>query len=82
MRPSSFTIPAARTQPIKGLALIREHRPDLVVSDVQMPGTMAPLFFFPHDTFARVPYAPTLEGQYIIKNLVLIGAAIIVGRYS
>jgi len=26
-----------------------------------------------------VPYAPTLEGQYIIKNLVLIAAAIVVG---
>jgi hypothetical protein len=28
---------------------------------------------------ARIPYAPTLEGQYIIKNLVLISAGIVVG---
>ncbi len=26
-----------------------------------------------------MPFAPTLEGQYIIKNVVLIGAAMIVG---
>jgi hypothetical protein len=26
-----------------------------------------------------IPYAPTLEGQYIIKNLVLISAGIVVG---
>ncbi|MBA2488133.1 MAG: hypothetical protein H0V36_02275, partial [Chloroflexi bacterium] len=27
----------------------------------------------------RVPYAPTLEGQYIIKNLVIIAAGIVIG---
>jgi len=25
------------------------------------------------------PYAPTLEGQYIIKNLVLMGARLVIG---
>lgn len=25
------------------------------------------------------PFAPTLEGQYIIKNLVLIGAGLVIG---
>jgi hypothetical protein len=29
--------------------------------------------------FTRVPYAPTLEGQYIIKNLVLVSAGIVIG---
>jgi hypothetical protein len=29
--------------------------------------------------FTRAPYAPTLEGQYIIKNLVLIAAGIVIG---
>ena len=28
-------------------------------------------------SYLRVPYAPTLEGQYIIKNAVLISAAIV-----
>ena len=51
----------------------------LLMLFLQMPGTMLPLLFFPGDTFTAVPYAPTLEGQYIIKNLVLVAAAIVVG---
>jgi hypothetical protein len=44
-----------------------------------MPGTMLPLFILPDVCWLHVPYAPTLEGQYIIKNLVLISAAMVVG---
>ncbi|MEX2570173.1 MAG: hypothetical protein WD737_02640 [Gemmatimonadota bacterium] len=29
--------------------------------------------------FIRVPYAPTMEGQYIIKNFVLISGALVLG---
>jgi len=46
---------------------------------LQMPGTLLPLFFFPHETFSTVPLMPTLEGQYIIKNLVLMAAGLVVG---
>jgi len=46
---------------------------------LQMAGTMTPLVLFPAETFVRFPYAPTLEGQYIIKNLVLISAGLVVG---
>ena len=45
----------------------------------QMLGTMTPLFLFPAETFTLFPYAPTFEGQYIIKNLVLISAGLVVG---
>jgi len=45
----------------------------------QMAGTMTPLLLFPAETFTRFPYAPTLEGQYIIKNLVLISAGLVLG---
>ena len=45
----------------------------------QMMGTVTPLFLFPVESFAQIPYAPTLEGQYIIKNLVLISAGIVIG---
>ena len=44
-----------------------------------MAGTIAPLLLFPDQTFTAFPYAPTLEGQYIIKNIVLIAAAMVVG---
>jgi len=64
-----------------GLALIFGIllRTTLLLLFLQMLGTIMPLFFFPAETFARIPYAPTLEGQYIIKNVVLISAAIVVG---
>jgi uncharacterized membrane protein YkgB len=54
-------------------------RVTLLMLFLQMPGTMLPLFLFPGETFTAFPYAPTLEGQYIIKNLVLVAAAIVVG---
>ena len=45
----------------------------------QMAGTLTPLVLFPGEAFVHFPYAPTLEGQYIIKNLVLIGAGLVIG---
>lgn len=54
-------------------------RATLLLLFAQMAGTVMPLFFFPHESFVRVPYAPTLEGQYIVKNLVLVTAAIVIG---
>ena len=46
---------------------------------LQMIGAMSPIVLFPAKVFASVPWVPTLEGQYIIKNLVLISAAIVLG---
>lgn len=54
-------------------------RATLLLLWLQMAGTIAPVFFFPEEVFAHFPYAPTLEGQYIIKNLVLASAGIVVG---
>jgi uncharacterized membrane protein YphA (DoxX/SURF4 family) len=62
-----------------GLIAGRFLRAMLFLLAVQMIGTFLPLIFYPSETFTQFPYAPTLEGQYIIKNLVLIGAAIVVG---
>ena len=62
-----------------GLITGRFLRLTLLLLFVQMPGTMLPLVFFPAETFAAFPHSPTLEGQYIIKNLVLVSAAIVVG---
>jgi uncharacterized membrane protein YkgB len=60
---------------ITGVAM----RATLALLFVQMLGTLMPLLFFPNELFTRVPYAPTLEGQYIIKNLVLVAAGIVIG---
>ena len=54
-------------------------RATLALLFVQMLGTVMPLFFFPHEAFSHFPYAPTLEGQYIIKNIVLVSAGIVIG---
>lgn len=54
-------------------------RATLLLLFVQMLGTITPLFLFPAEVFVRIPYAPTLEGQYIIKNMVLISAGIVIG---
>jgi hypothetical protein len=51
----------------------------LLLLAVQMLGTLTPLVLFPRDVFTIVPFAPTLEGQYIIKNAVLISAAMVLG---
>ena len=46
---------------------------------LQMPGTALPLFILPQVCFTQIPFGLTLEGQYIVKNLVLISAAIVIG---
>jgi len=45
---------------------------------VQMLGTLLPLFILPEKTWVSFGM-PTLEGQYIVKNAVLIAAGIILG---
>src|SRR3990170_4118683 len=54
-------------------------RATLLLLFLQMLGTITPIFFFPQEVFTRIPYAPTLEGQYIIKNMVLISAGLVIG---
>lgn len=62
-----------------GLVVGRGLRATLLLLYLQMLGTLTPIVLFPDEVFTRIPYAPTLEGQYIIKNLVLISAGIVVG---
>ena len=62
-----------------GLIAGKFLRVTLFLLFTQMLGTMTPLLLFPDVTFTQFPYAPTLEGQYIIKNLVLISAGLVVG---
>ena len=46
---------------------------------IQMPGTFLPLILFPEVCFTDFPFGLTLEGQYIVKNLIIISAALVVG---
>ena len=62
-----------------GLITGRFVRETLLLLFLQMIGTFTPVFLFPNEVFTRIPYAPTLEGQYIIKNIVIISAAFVLG---
>jgi uncharacterized membrane protein YkgB len=46
---------------------------------LQMPGTLAPMFLLPDRVFTAFPFGLTLEGQYIVKNVVLIAGALVIG---
>jgi uncharacterized membrane protein YkgB len=57
----------------------RALRITILLLFLQMPGTLAPVLLLPERVFAVFPFALTLEGQYIVKNLVLIAAALVIG---
>lgn len=62
-----------------GLLTNRFMRATLFLLFVQMLGAAAPLVLFPREVFTVIPFVPTLEGQYIVKNLVLISAGVVIG---
>jgi uncharacterized membrane protein YphA (DoxX/SURF4 family) len=62
-----------------GLLLNLFLRETLLLLYLQMLGTFTPLFLFPAEVFNVFPYSLTLEGQYIVKNLVIVSAGIIIG---
>ena len=54
-------------------------RTGILLLFLQLPGTFLPIVLLPEVVFTVFPYGLTVEGQYIIKNLVIIGAALVVG---
>tara|TARA_B110000858_G_scaffold191406_1_gene240659 strand:+ start:157 stop:585 length:429 start_codon:yes stop_codon:yes gene_type:complete len=53
----------------------------MILLFLQMSGTFLPLVMLPEITFQNSnPFLPTLEGQYIIKNIIIITAALMIGR--
>ena len=64
-----------------GLGLIFKIflRETLLLLYLQMIGTFFPLFLFPEEVFHIFPYSLTIEGQYIVKNIVLLSAGIVLG---
>jgi uncharacterized membrane protein YphA (DoxX/SURF4 family) len=59
----------------------RTARIAIALLAMQMAGTFLPLVMLPQVTFQAgyVPWVPTMEGQYIIKNLIIISAALVIG---
>ncbi len=44
----------------------------------QMLGAMSPLFLFPTELFPGPSHAPTLAAQYIIKDVILVAAGLVI----
>ncbi len=54
-------------------------RATLALLALQMVGAFSPLVLFPLATFINPPFSPSLEGQYILKNVVIVAAALVLG---
>ncbi len=81
MNPDLFIPILAAWETLIGLGLItgKFMRLTLLLLFLQMPGTVLPVFILPDVVWKTFPFGLTLEGQYIFKNLVLIGAGIVLG---
>lgn len=79
--PDLFIPVLAAWETVIGLGLIsgKFMRTTLLLLFLQMPGTALPIVLLPEVVWTSFPFALTLEGQYIIKNLVLIGAGLVLG---
>ena len=62
-----------------GLLVGRFLRVTLLLLFAQMAGTLTPLFIFPDQIWSDFPFVLTLEGQYIVKNGILISAGFVLG---
>lgn len=66
-----------------GLLIKRFIPLTIILLLLHMIATLFPLFILTDACFDAFPYRPTLVGQYIIKNLVLVaGALVIVGKHN
>ena len=80
--PGQFFLPfLAVWEIVIGLGFItgRALRLTILLLFLQMPGTLSPVVLLPERVFTAFPFGLTLEGQYIVKNFVLIAAALVIG---
>ncbi len=79
--PSTFVPILGIWEVIIGITMIIKPliRISIILLFIQMPGTFLPLVLFPEVCFTNFPFGLTLEGQYIVKNLIIISAALVVG---
>lgn len=79
--PDLFIPVLATWEVLIGLGLIagKYMRITLLLLFLQMPGTALPIVLLPEVVWTAFPFGLTLEGQYIVKNLVLIGSALALG---
>lgn len=64
---------------LSGFVTSKFQRLTILLLFLQIPGTALPLFMLPEVCWTNFPFVLTLEGQYIIKNLAIIGSALVLG---
>ncbi|MDO5663690.1 MAG: DUF417 family protein [Bacteroidia bacterium] len=81
--PQTIIIGLAVWEVLIGLGLItgKFMRLTLILLFTQILGTFLPVFIFPHEVFTAIPYALTIEGQYIFKNIIIISGAFVIGGH-
>ncbi len=81
VNPDVFLPVLAAWESLIGIGLITGKflRVTILLLFLQMPGTALPLLILPEKVWTVFPFGLTLEGQYIVKNLVLIGAGLVIG---
>src|SRR5690606_21545488 len=57
----------------------RTVRLALILLVLQLPGTFLPFFIVPELCFTGNLFFLTMEGEFIVKNLLIIGAALLIG---
>ena len=65
-----------------GLLLVLNiyRRPAIILAIVHIAFTFTPLFLFPNQSFGSSAFVFTLLGQYIFKNVIILGALITLYR--
>ncbi|MFP4288818.1 MAG: DoxX family protein [Bacteroidales bacterium] len=82
---SPFSMPILATwETLIGLGFLtgKFMRATFILMILQMAGTLFPLLVFPQETFHFPPFVPSLEGQYILKNIIIITGAMVILAHS
>ena len=61
-----------------GIFIPRFRKVTIILAIAHMICTFSPFFIFPSESFAGDSFAPTLLGQYILKNIILICALLVI----
>lgn len=64
---------------LSGFFTNKLQRATILLLFLQMIGAALPLVLLPEVVWTNFPFVLTLEGQYIVKNLVIIGSALVIG---
>lgn len=82
---SPYSMPILATwETLIGLGFLtgKFMRASVILMFLQMAGTLFPLVVFPGETFHLPPVVPSLEGQYILKNIIIITGSMVILAHS